>query len=150
MIDVKEPLRTAYFQALDGQLFYDGKPVPIGDEMAPFGDDVSLYVIIAGQSDGQENTFQSWGSFEELNLDIINKTTARNSKEPLDNVAGQILAILFPDPANKGVSGLPAQPGIQINSPVLSSNRYIPLSLNSSNSVLRRIMTFKQHILQTQ
>lgn len=149
MIDTIEALRTAYFKALDGQLTYNGQPVPISDEITPAGDIPDLYVIIASQSTVEENTFQSWGELQSINLDIVNKTTARNSKQPCDRIAGQILSILFPDSNDKGKSGLPVQPGIQINSPRLSGSTYLSLSLNSSNTVMRRILTFKQHILQT-
>lgn len=149
MIDVKQALRTAYYNLLNGQLSYQAVAVPIGDEMTPFGEDVSLYVIIASQDGSDESTFQSWGSLEHINLDIVSKSGARNSKEPVDQVAGQIFALLFPDPLHKNLCGLPEQPGIQINATVFSTDRYIPLSLNSSNTVMRRILTFKQHVLQT-
>ncbi len=149
MIDVEKKLRTAYYNALNGQLTYGGNPVPVGDEMEPFAATSSLYVILAAQSGAFDNTFSSWGSIEEFNIDIVNKTSSRNSKAPVDDVASQILAILFPDPTHKGTTGLADQPGMQINCVYLYASRYIPLSLNNSNVVMRRILTFKQKVLQT-
>lgn len=146
MIDTKKFLRTAYFQALNGLLTWNGVNVPVSDEMAPINNTSQVYVIIAAQSGSVENTYQSWGSLESIDLDIVYKALTVGSKEPLDDVAGQILGILFPAP---GSTGLIPDAGIQINAAHLESDRYISLSLNSNSSVNRRILTFKQHVLQT-
>lgn len=146
MIDTKKLIRQAYFAALNGSLSYNGVNVPVSDDMLPAGSSATIYVILASQSMSKENTQQSWGGVEMIDLDIVYKAQTRASKEPLDDVAGQILAILFPSP---GQTSLAPGAGIQINCPRLESDRYLTLSLNSSNSVERRILTFKQHVLQT-
>lgn len=145
MIDTKLIVRKAYFNALNGRILYNGNPITVSDEILPKDAPDMLYVIIANQSGSQENTFEGWRSVEDIDLDIVYKANTRGAKEPLDNIANQIFGILFPYRGAK----IPSDPGIQINCARLESDRYIPLSLNSNNSVNRRILTFRQHVVQT-
>lgn len=145
MIDVKQGLRRAYFQALNNYLSYNGVLVPVSDEMTAIASSATLYVVITGQSGSQENTQQTWRSVEQINLDIVSKGAISTSKSPVDEVAGQILSILFP---SRTENGLIQQPGIEINEVRLEDDRYLSLSLGNTNSNLRRILTFEQHILQ--
>lgn len=146
MIDVKTGVRTAFFQALNGALSFNGVPVPIGDELAPPDTSVSLYVLLATQGGSQQNVFSAFASWETIDLDIVSKATGRTSKAPIDAIAGQILAILFPTPQT---CSLPQQAGMNMLCAVLQGDRTIPLSLNASNSVTRRVMTFRLHVSQT-
>lgn len=144
MIDVKTAIRTAYVQALSG-LVYNGQPITVTDELSPLDGASNPYVIVAAQTGSEENTQISWGSVELINLDVIFKTPSRAAKKPVDDVCGLILATLLPMP---GTTNLPAQEGVQINCVRLSEDRTIPVLLNGSNSVVRRVLTFKQHVLQ--
>lgn len=144
MIDVKQCVRTAFFQALTGELSYNTVAVPIVDGLKD-PSDATLYVILAGQSGAQKNTFTGWASEESIDLDIISKTDSRGAKEPLDQVAGQILAIICPAVDR---SGIVPQPGLQIINVRLDGDRELALSLNSSNTVTRRLLTFKMLVAQ--
>lgn len=146
MIDVKQPLRMAYFDLLSGALTYGGNPVPVSDDAKKLGDASTLYVILSSQSGADSSTFQTFDSDETIVLDIVFKSGARVNKETVDNIAGQILAILIPYP---GVSGLSSPPGTQINCVRLKDDRYLTLQLNSSNSVVRRLLTISHHVRQT-
>lgn len=145
MIDVKQGVRTAFFNALNGNLTYQATPVPISDEVEVTGN-AALYVLIGYQSGVQKNTFDGFASEESLVLDIISKTTDLGAKEPLDQVAGQILAIICP---SRPINGLGRQGGIQIINVRLDDDRYLSLSLNASNTMVRRLLTFKMYVSQT-
>lgn len=152
MIDVKKPLRTAYFQLLSGQLTYNGTDVTVSDEITPPGALSGLYVILASQSGSNQDTFDGNASWELIDLDIVAKASIYTSKEPLDSIAGQILDLLFPYnavPGTAAVCALPDQAGVQILSVRLERDRYLTFGLNTANSVIRRILTFKQYIAQT-
>jgi hypothetical protein len=143
MIDVKYPVREAYFELLNGNLSYAGQPVPVSDGQT-MGH--KLYVVI-GEQDGTDNsTFQSFDSNETIVIDIISKTNSTGSRSPIDAVASQILNLVLPAPAH---NGLPGQAGVQINCVKKDGDRYLDLTLNSSNTLRRRIITFTQKVRQT-
>jgi hypothetical protein len=143
MIDVKYPVRKAYFNLLNNNLFYDGQAVPVSD-----GDTMGkkLYIIIASQSGVDNSTFQTFDSNEDIVIEIISKGNSKASRLPVDSVASQILSLVLPAPA---YNGLPAQIGIQINCVRLTDDRYLDLYENASNTMRRRILTFSQKVRQT-
>lgn len=145
MIDVKQGVRTAFFQALNGHLTYNAIPVPINDELKAPNSTANLWVVLASQAGAEHNTFSGWASDETIDLDIVLKTSAQGAKEPLDQVAGQIFQLICP---TVQTNGLPPQAGLQFLNVRLLADRYIPLSLNSSNTVIRRILTFKLYVAQ--
>lgn len=146
MIDVKQPVRKAYFDLLNGPLAFGGSPVPVVDDVKKLGDSSTIYVLLSNQTGTDASTFQTFDSEETIILDIVYKAGARTSKEVVDNIAGQIFALVLPAP---GVTGLISGPGVQINCVKKSDDRYMTLALNSSNSVVRRLITFSQHVRQT-
>lgn len=147
MIDVKQPLRKAYYDLLAGMLTYGGNIIPVADDAKKLGDAATLYVILTNQSGADSSTFQTFDSDETIVLDIVYKSGARVNKETVDNVAAQILNLVLPAP---GLTGLISGPGVQFNCVKLKDDRYLTLQLNSSNSVVRRLLTFSQHVRQTQ
>lgn len=146
MIDVKKPVREAYFNLLNGHLTYLGVNVQVTDDVKSLGDPSTMYVILSNQTGASANTFQTFDSTETIALDIVFKATARANKEAVDTVANSILLLVMPSP---GITGLISPAGVQINCVTLNDDRYIPLIFNGSNSVVRRILTFKQHVRQT-
>lgn len=146
MIDVKQPLRTAYFQLLSGALSYNGSPVPVGDELTPFPDALNVYVILSSQSDTDISTFQTWDSDHEIVIDIVFKAVSRANKQVVDGIANQIINLILPSPQ---VNALPPQIGIQILNVTKVADRDIALQLNNSNTVIRRLLTYRQYIRQT-
>jgi hypothetical protein len=77
MIDVKYPVRKAYFNLLNNNLFYDGQAVPVSD-----GDTMGkkLYIIIASQSGVDNSTFQTFDSNEDIVIEIISKGNSKASR----------------------------------------------------------------------
>lgn len=146
MIDVKQPVRTAFFLALNGHLSYNSENVPVSDDMIPSAyAKQKVYVLLSSQTSNPKNTFSGWASEETIDLDIIYKASAYGAKEPLDQVAGQIMAILNPSIT---VNGLSAQPGVQFLNVIVKADRYLPLSLNQSNTLERRILTYSVYVSQ--
>jgi len=147
MIDVKQPVRKSYYDLLNGAITFAGDPVPVVDDVKKLGDSSTLYVLLSNQSGADSSTFQTFDSDETIVLDIVFKSGARVNKETVDNIAGQIFSLLLPTP---GVTGLTSPPGTQINCVRLKDDRYLTLTLNSSNSVVRRLLTLSMHVRQTQ
>lgn len=146
MIDIKQPLRKAYFDLLNAVLVYNSIPVPVVDDIKYLGDTSTLYVLMSNQDGVDDSTFQTFDSTETITLQIVFKATARANKEVIDNIAGQILGLVLPAP---GRTGLASASGVQISCVKLKDDRYLTLSLNASNSVVRRLLTFSHHVRQT-
>lgn len=145
MIDVKAGIRTAFFTALSGHLSYNSVAVPVSDDMKPINNTAPNYVILATQGGTQKNTFSGWASWETINIDVISKVSITTGKLVLDNIVGQILEIICPSVTRTGIA---QQPGLSINNVRLEEDHYLPLSLNASNTVQRRILTFKMYVSQ--
>lgn len=148
MIDVSQPVRKAYYELLNGNLLYNGIGVPVSDDLKKLQDSgSSVYVLLSNQDGVNSDTMQSWDSDESIVLDIVFKAATRSNKAVVDNVAGQIFALLLPSPT--AAAALPVQTGIQINCVRLDSSRYLTSSLGQANTLVRRLLTFKQHVRQT-
>jgi len=146
MIDVKYPLRKSYYELLNGSLLYNGVGVPISDDLKKLQDaGTNLYVLITNQSGNDSGTMQSFDTDEDVVLDIVYKA-ARANKQVVDNVAGQILALVLPSP---GIAGLIAQTGIQVNCVRVTDDRNLDLTLAQASTMVRRRITFRQHVRQT-
>lgn len=146
MIDVKTPLRTAYFQLLNGQLKNGSATIPVSTDVLPQGTDVNIYVILRHQSSVQKNRFTAFISEEKIITEIIFKASARVNTEIIDAIAGQIMNLICPTPTR---NGLPAQAGIQILNVALSNDNHLDLQVGKNNVTKRRILTFAQTVVQT-
>lgn len=146
MIDVKLPIRKAFYDLLNGQLTYGLNLAPVVDDMKNMGDAATAYVLLSNQIGVDSSTFQTFDSDESIVLDIVFKAGSRSNKAAPDAIAGQILPMVLPAP---GVNGLNPSPSIQINCVKLYDDRYMPAMMNGSNTVTRRLLTFKMHVRQT-
>lgn len=147
MIDIKLPLRTAYFQLLNGAIIYNAGIVPVSTDIKKLADGpASTYIILSNQSGGDISTFSSFNDQEEIVIDVVCKAKTRVNKEIVDTVAGQILALVIPSP---GKNGLPPQAGIQIDCVQKTVDKELDLVLNASTTVNRRLLTFTQKVTQT-
>ena len=146
MIDTKKPLRTAYFQVLSNAIQYNGQPVPVGDDMKNFGDSTPAYIVLSSQTESDRSTFQSFETTQDIVIDIVFKSLSRTAKAAVDDIAGQVMSLILPAPSQ---NGLPIQAGIQILCVEKVDDRDLPALLNNGNTVLRRLLTFRQIIRQT-
>ncbi len=140
MIDVKAPLRTAYYQALNGNLSYLTNIVPVADSVEKLADKDDLYVLLTQQNGFSVNDQGAFRSEETMLLDIVSRGT-RVSKSVVDDIAGQIFAIIFP-----GVQGnaLPPQPGLSVINMRITDDRYLIFATTGGKNVKRRLITITQ------
>lgn len=146
MIDVKLGVRKAYYDLLSAALIYNSNLVPVVDDAKNLGDASNPYVLLSNQAGADASTFATFDSIETIVLDIVFKAGSRVNKGVVDTVAGQILALILPSPGHNGLTPIP---GLWIDCTILESDRYMTMALNSSNSVIRRLLTFRQHVRQT-
>lgn len=147
MIDVKQPLRTAYYQLLNGNLIYLTAAIPVGDDLVKLqSTGAQLYVFFSTQSGNDTSTFSSFDSKQTIVIDIVYRGKTRAPKSIVDNIAGQILNLVRPTPST---NGLPAQAGIAINNVQNIQDQTLDLQIDSSTTIRRRLLTFSQDVRQT-
>jgi len=149
MNDVGQAVRKGFYIALFNAIAIPGDPiqkVPIVDEKLDLGiTDHDLYMLIGGQQANEANTKQTWGKEVDLNITVVNRRKATNSKTIIENIADQMLQVLFPTRTSFGLS---------VDAPFkLSYVKYVSESYQFEKLVdvwqISKAMVFKTRITQT-
>jgi hypothetical protein len=135
MRDSSNNVRTIYVTALNGNLTYNGKDVPVYGQ-TPFRTTPQNYVVISAISETAANTNHNFGNEVEVVIDIFSEQYRIYDNEVVDNIAGQILNILIPDP---GVNGF-SDTYFEVFPMARISSSYLPLQ-NGDNFVARKLIT---------
>ena len=142
MKDCSNSVRTIYVNALNGNIIYNGKDVPVYGQ-DPFRTLPQNYVIISSITETANNTNHSFQNTVLVDIDIFSEQYRINDLSVVDNIAGQILNILIPNPGIVGFddSDFEIFPMSRINS------LYLPLQ-NGDNYVARKIITINNLVNQ--
>jgi len=108
MIDTGQVVRKAFFDALNNQVDNpenSAAKVPIVDEKLDLNiTEHDLYMLIGGQQATTVNTKHCWADEVDLSITIVNRRKATNSKTTIENIATQMLQILFPTRTTEGIT----------------------------------------------
>jgi hypothetical protein len=142
MKDSSNNVRVIYVNALNGNLSYNGKDVPVYGQ-DPFRTLPKNYVIISSITENAANTNNSFQNVVNVYIDIFSEQYRVNDPAVIDNISGQILNILIPNPGIIGFSDSDfiVYPMARINSV------YLPLQ-NGDNYVNRKIITINNLVNQ--
>lgn len=142
MKDCANSVRTIYVNALNGNLSYNSKDVPVYGQN-PFRTLPQNYVIISSITEQASNTNDSFGNIVSVDIDIFSEQYRVNDLSVVDNIAGQILNILIPDTKIDGFSDSDF-----IVYPMSRTNSlYLPL-YKGDNYVARKIITINNLVNQ--
>ena len=149
MKDGHKPFRTAIWAALNGNLSADfdgsGNNVPVYDEnvtdTAP-----NLYLVLSTQSGTDESNRHSFNTEATQEIQIVHKTGRSVDKRVIDDIANQIFEILWPTPLT---DGLVQQAGFQIHTLRKQNDNYLNMQIDSTQTLMRRIITFSARVHQT-
>jgi len=142
MIDCAHNVRTIYVNALNGNLSYNGKDVPVYGQ-TPFDTTPQNYVVIGNINEVSDNTNHSFGNNVEVVIDIFSEQYRVNDLGVVDNIASQILNILIPDTQVDGFDDT----YFEVFPIGRSSSRYLPLQ-DGDNYVARKIITINNLVNQ--
>jgi hypothetical protein len=142
MLDCSNNVRVIYVNALNGNLSYNGKDVPVYGQ-TPFNTTPQNYVVIGNITETSENTNHSFGNNVEVVVDIFSEQYRVNDLGVVDNIASQILNILIPDTQVDGFDDA----NFEVFPIGRSSSRYLPLQ-NGDNYVARKIITINNLVNQ--
>ena len=142
MKDCSNSVRTIYVNALNGNITYNGKDVPVYGQ-DPFKTLPKNYVIISSITEQANNTNNTFQNIVQVDIDIFSEQYRVNDLSIVDNISGQILNILIPDSQIDGFqdSDFTVYPMSRINS------LYLPL-YNGDNYVARKIITINNLVNQ--
>jgi hypothetical protein len=149
MNDAGQAVRKGFYEALNNAIAIPGDPinkVPIVDEKLDLNiTEHDLYMLIGGQAATAANTKTTWGKEVDLNITIVNRRKATNTKTIIEDIADQMLRILFPTRTAFGLS---------VDSPFkLSYVKYISDSYTFDKLAdgwqISKQMIFKTRITQT-
>jgi hypothetical protein len=142
MIDCANNVRTIYVNALNGNLSYNGKDVPVYGQ-TPFDTTPQNYVVIGNINEVSDNTNHSFGNNVEVVVDIFSEQYRVNDLGVVDNIASQILNILIPDTQVDGFDDA----NFEVFPIGRSSSRYLALQ-DGDNYVARKIITINNLVNQ--
>jgi hypothetical protein len=142
MLDCSNNVRVIYVNALNGNLSYNGKDVPVYGQI-PFDTTPQNYVIIGNITESSDNTNHSFGNNVEVVVDIFSEQYRVNDLGVVDNIASQILNILIPDTQVDGFDDA----NFEVFPIGRSSSRYLPLQ-DGDNYVARKIITINNLVNQ--
>lgn len=149
MNETGQVVRKAFFNALNDQIANPengSATVPIVDEKLDLNiTEHDLYMLIGGQAATPANTKQTWGSEVDLNITIVNRRKATNSKTIIEAIADEVMQVLFPTKTSFGIT---------INPPFkLSYVKYISDSYQfervANGWEIKKSIIFKTRITQT-
>jgi hypothetical protein len=142
MLDCSNNVRVIYVNALNGNLSYNGKDVPVYGQ-TPFDTTPQNYVVIGNITETSDNTNHSFGNDVEVVVDIFSEQYRVNDLGVVDSIASQILNILIPDTQVDGFDDA----NFEVFPIGRSGSRYLPLQ-DGDNYVARKIITINNLVNQ--
>ena len=144
MISTTKEIRTAYYQALNGNLSINGQNVPVVDGWDNAQSLVMHHVIIKNVTDSRrDRTQQTWGFEVIVELDIVTFQHNGFSSDDRDDIENQILTILMPTPNTIGISVT----GFGLYNMEKESSRPID-EIGRGGNIARKILRISQFIQQ--
>jgi len=142
MKDTSNSVRTIYVNALNGNLSYNSKDVPVYGQ-TPFRTLPQNYVIISSIIEIANNNNNQFQNVVNVDIDIFSEQYRVNDLSVVDNIASQILNILITKPSINIF-----QDNDFVVYPVARTNSlYLPL-YNGDNYVARKIITINNLVNQ--
>lgn len=142
MLDCSNSVRTLYIAALNGNITYNGKNVPVYGQ-TPFGTTPQYYVIIGDINEVANNTNHTFQNQVDVIVDIFAEQYRVYDNSVVDSITSQILNILIPTPNVNGLSDA----NFFVYPTARTSSRYLPL-VNGDNFVARKIITISNLVNQ--
>lgn len=140
MKDFDKIYRLAVYDALSGI------SVSVYDEAKKVGDSDSIFVILGAQRSKREPIADHiWGRRCSIELIITQKTESGVSKDDIDDVANEILEVIFPGYDSFGVTA----PGLfQFTNEEFETSATNRLVLNTDKSIIAKTLIISCVIIQ--
>lgn len=98
MQEYNEIVRAGYFNVLNGNIYWESAPVPVVDEKLDHRiSESDIYIKLSTQNVQQQNNKRRFAAQVELRAEIVQRTRSVGGKMVVDQLAKQVLELLFPD-----------------------------------------------------
>lgn len=142
MLDCANSVRTLYITALNGNITYNGKSVPVYGQ-TPFGTTPQYYIIIGDINEVANNTNHTFQNQVEVVVDIFAEQYRVYDNSVVDNITSQVLNLLIPSTNVNGFDDA----NFEVFPTSRTSSRYLPV-INGDNFVARKIITISNLVNQ--
>lgn len=146
---MKDPvkfIKDAYFNALDGNITYNGSTIPVYDEEADeTGGD--YYILISTITDAD---FPNKGKFMndvEVLIDVVSQNNWRVDlvKQIVDSITAKIMNVIIP---SVGSTSLSDNADFQIVDVRKAATQHVPIIDTGTKKIVRRLTRFTQLIIE--
>jgi len=142
MLDSSNNIRNIYINALNGNISYNSRNVPVYGQQ-PFTTTPQNYVVISSINEVAVNTNNSFGNSVDVVIDIFSEQYRVYDNSIVDDIASQILNILIPDTQVNGFSDT----YFEVFPTQRTASSYLPLR-DGENFVARKIITISNLVNQ--
>jgi hypothetical protein len=142
MLDSSNNIRNIYINALNGNISYSGKNVPVYGQQ-PFSTTPQNYIVISSITEVAVNTNNSFGNSVDVVIDIFSEQYRTYENSIVDNISSQILNILIPDTQVNGFSDT----FFEVYPTQRTSSSYLPI-MEGQNFIARKIISISNLVNQ--
>lgn len=142
MKDCANNVRVIYVNALNDNISYQGKNVPVYGQQ-PFVTVPERYVIIGNIIEVANNTNNNFSNNVLVTIDIFSEQNKNNNVSQVDDISNQILNILIP---STGINGFD-DTDFEVFPMSRTSSSYLPL-WDGDNYVARKVITINNLVNQ--
>lgn len=146
MKDQVKFIKDAYFNALDGNITYNGSTIPVYDEEADeTGGD--YYIIISTITDADLPNKGKFMNDVEVLIDVVSQNNWRVDlvKQIVDSITAKILNEIIP---SIGTTSLIENSDFQIVDVRKASTQHVPVIDTGTKKIVRRLTRFTQLIIE--
>ena len=146
---MKDPIKfikDAYFNALDGNITYNGSTIPVYDEEADeTGGD--YYILISTITDADFPNKTKFMNDVEVLIDVVSQNNFRVDlvKSIVDAITEKVLNEILPSVSNSSLSD---NADFQIVDVRKSGSQHIPIIDTGTKKIVRRLTRFTQLIIE--
>lgn len=146
MIDVGTALRASYFTVLNGNVTYNGSPVPLVDEKLDVNlTEHDIWMMFGNMREVANDVKHSRAVEMYLDIVICNHRNATSSRETIESVASQVLNLLFP---SRQVCTVSLSAPLALSYAQFTESVYQPFHQVPSGYIVSKTLTFKNRITQ--
>lgn len=143
--DPERVFRKAVFNALDGNVVYNGVTIPVYDEFAA-DNAPNIFIVLGNQYGDDRRNYAKFVTGCVMVIDICHHQNRAMTKDVVDAVSNTIKGILMPGLAT---FGLTLDAGFSVNGLYRESSSYLS-EQNNTKWVLRKIERFRCELQQDQ
>lgn len=146
---MKDPIKfikDAYFNALDGNITYNGSTIPVYDEEADeTGGD--YYILVSTITDADFPNKTKFMNDVEVLIDVVSQNNFRVDlvKRIVDAITEKVLNQILPSVSNSSLSG---NDDFQIVDVRKSGSQHVPIIDTGTKKIVRRLTRFTQLIIE--